>query len=240
MFKGFAADLVDLYKFGSVRWGMTAEKFRRAMAGDKEFQSKRKALVFVSLLLLALVVSGAQIKEANTFIFKIEFSNHVGLRYLLVVAVMICMLRYYSYSERFNNQLFELWSRRLLDDYKIYSVDYECGQVSGLLGKRLNVHESDYDIESPVYRNTGFLKRSVGLKTSSQHDYYGQVYYIDLFDLNSYDEHWTRRDFERLLRAEFWYRLQAWVKYRETLDLVSPYLLASVSLLAFLFAWCKT
>lgn len=219
---------------------MTADKFRRAMDGDKEFQSKRRALVFVSLLLLALVVSGAQIKEANTFIFKIEFSNHVGLRYLLAAAVMICMLRYYSYSERFNNQLFEFWSRRLLDDHKIYSVDYECGQVSGLLGKRIRIHESDYNIENPVYRSTGFLKRSVGLKTSSHHDYYGQVYYIDLFDLNAYDEYWTGGDFKELMRAEFRYRLQAWFKYRETLDLVSPYLLATVSLVAFFYTWCKT
>ena len=85
---------------------MTVDEFRESMDSDKAFQSKRKALVFVSLLLLALVVSGAQIKEANTFIFKIEFSNHAGLRYLLVASVMACMLRYYSYSERYRDQLF--------------------------------------------------------------------------------------------------------------------------------------
>ncbi|MGE8351167.1 MAG: hypothetical protein ACN6P5_11510, partial [Pseudomonas protegens] len=99
---------------------MTVDEFRSAMDEDAGFKSKRRALTFVSLLLLALVVSGAEIKEANTFIFKIEFTNHVGLRYLLVLAVLSCLFRYYAYSEKYNAQLFKFWSDRLLNDVKIF------------------------------------------------------------------------------------------------------------------------
>lgn len=139
---------------------MTADEFREAMDNDKAFQSKRKALVFVSLLLLALVVSGAQIKEANTFIFKIEFSNHVGLRYLLVVSVVACMLRYYSYAEKYRNQLFVIWSGKLLADSGVYYLDQEIGAVTGVLGGRLGVvFNGSYDLDNPVYKkNWAVLK----------------------------------------------------------------------------------
>lgn len=212
---------------------MTVDEFREAMDGDKEFQSKRRALVFVSLLLLALVVSGAEIKEANTFIFKIEFSNHIGLSYLLVLSVLACMLRYYSYSERYRNKLFEIWSRKLLDDFSIYYVDQESGGLSGMLGDRIGIYIGDYDVEHPKYKKNGFLKRSVGLRTTEVHEFHGEVYCTKYFDLNKYDNAWTPKKFRRFLFVEFKYRAEAWVKYRETLDLTSPYLLGFSSLLAF-------
>lgn len=217
---------------------MTVDEFRESMDSDKAFQSKRKALVFVSLLLLALVVSGAQIKEANTFIFKIEFSNHAGLRYLLVASVMACMLRYYSYSERYRDQLFKIWCERLLADHNVYYVDGESGEVSGLLGKRVGEYSSDYNVESPKYYKRGFLKRSVGLPASEVHHFYGQVYFTKYISLNEYGDSWTPRDFRRLMLEEFKYRFEAWIKYRETLDLASPYMLAAASLIAFAIGYC--
>lgn len=216
---------------------MNADEYSRAMDDDKEFQSKRKALVFVSLLLLALVVSGAQIKEANTFIFKIEFANHAGLRYLLVAAVMACTLRYYSYSEKYNNHLFSLWAGRFLSDYNVYHIDPEGPVTSGLAGSKAGIYVGDnYDTDNPVYRKTGIFKRAIGFKTNRIDEFRGQVYYTQFFNLNEYTEHWRRRDFLNLLRVEFKYRAQAWFKHRETLDLASPYLLAAASLLAFVLS----
>ena len=207
------------------------------MDEDKSFQAKRKALVFVSLLLLALVVSGAQIKEANTFIFKIEFANHEGLNYLLVAAVVVCVLRYYAYSEKYNNHLFAIWSGRLLCDYLVYRIDPEDGLTSGLAGRKASIHVGDkYDTDNPVYKKTGFFKRSIGFRTSEIHEHYGEVYFTKYFKLNEYTGQWCRRDFLRLLWIEFKYRTQALFKYRETLDLWSPYLLAICSLLAFVLS----
>lgn len=216
---------------------MNADEYRRAMDEDKSFQSKRKALVLVSLLLLALVVSGAQIKEANTFIFKIEFANHDGLRYLLVASVVACVFRYYAYSEKYNNQLFAIWSGRLLGDYTVYHIDPEGPFTSGLVGRKADIYVGDnYDTDNPVYRKTGFLKRSIGFRTSEIHEYYGQVYFDKYFDLNEYTGQWCRQDFIKLLRIEFKYRAQALLKHRETLDLWSPYLLAACSLSAFVLS----
>ncbi len=210
---------------------MTVDEFRRAMDEDAGFKSKRRALMFVSLLLLALVVSGAEIKEANTFIFKIEFTNHVGLRYLLVLAVLSCMLRYYAYSEKYHTQLFKFWSGRLLNDSSVFRYDREAELVGGLLGKRIDVYGGDEPgIESPTYKRTGFLERSIGYRS-----YHGEHSYTEYIELNVYGEDWNKADFLKLLRAEMKYRIEAWIKYRETLDLVSPYLLGLSSLVVFVF-----
>ncbi|WP_409259739.1 hypothetical protein [Pseudomonas sp. KCJK9009] len=217
---------------------MNADEYRRAMDDDKGFQSKRKALVFVSLLLLALVLSGAQIKEANTFLFKIEFANHAGLKYLLVAAVIVCTLRYYSYSEKYNNHLFSLWVGRFLGDYNVYHLDPEGPVTSGLAGRGADVYAGgDYDVDYPVYKKTGIFKRAIGFETSGSDEYGKEVYYTRYFDLNVYTERWSKRDFLKLLWVEFKCRAEAWLRYRETLDLASPYLLAVSSLLAFVLCF---
>lgn len=217
---------------------MNADEYRKAMDDDKEFQSKRRALVFVSLLLLALIVSGAQIKEANTFIFKIEFANHEGLRYLLVAAVMACTLRYYSYSEKYNDHLFSLWVGRFLSDYAVYHVDPDELTTSGLAGRKAEIYVGDnFDIDHPRYKKDGVFKRSIGFRTSGIDEHRGPISYTKYFSFNEYTDTWRRKDFLKLLRTEFKYRIAAWIKHRETLDLVSPYLLAASSLLAFLLSF---
>lgn len=215
---------------------MTADQFREAMDSDKAFQSKRKALIFVSLLLLALIASGAQVKEANTFIFRIEFSNHEGLKYLLVATVMACMLRYYSYSEKYRDVLFNIWAGRLLKDHRIYYYDEQDDSIGGLLGGAIDIGDGGYVVNNPEYRKTGFLKRDIGLETSDTHEYYGQVYFTHYFPLQTFTKYWKSSDYQKLLRAEFKYRIEAWYKYRETLDLASPYLLGFISLSAFLIS----
>lgn len=212
---------------------MTADQFRESMDSDKSFQAKRRALVFVSLLLIALVVSGAQIKEANTFIFRIEFTNHEGFKYLLVVAVLGCILRYYSYSEKYRDALFSIWSTRLLSDHTIYYYNQEDDSIGGLLGKAISVSDSNYAVSSPEYRKKGFLKRDIGLETTDIHDFYGEVRYTQYFPLQEFDLYWTKSDYRKLLISEFKYRVEAWYKYRETLDLASPYLIAAAALFAF-------
>ena len=51
------------------------ESLTDQMKNDSDFQSKRKQLIIVSVLLMAMSLSDASLKEANTFIFKIDFSN---------------------------------------------------------------------------------------------------------------------------------------------------------------------
>lgn len=220
---------------------MTVDEFRSAMDDDAGFKSKRRALTFVSLLLLALVLSGAEIKEANTFIFKIEFTNHIGLKYLLVLAVLSCIFRYYAYSEKYHAQLFRFWSTRLLNDVSIFHYDRESESVGGLLGRKIDMYGGDEPgIRTPTYKKTGFLKRNIGYPATGTHDFYGEYYYTEYINLNEYTENWSKVEFRKLLRTEMKYRLEAWIKYRETLDLISPYLLGFISLAVFLYNYFRT
>ena len=44
---------------------MSVEDFRKAMDADDGFKNKRRNLFLLSILLIAIVVSGADIKEAT-------------------------------------------------------------------------------------------------------------------------------------------------------------------------------
>ncbi|MFM5143223.1 hypothetical protein ACEUA0_12025 [Aeromonas veronii] len=59
------------------------------MKKDSEFQSKRKQLIVVSILLMAISLSDAQLKEANTFIFKIDFSNTAAFGWMMFFGVIV-------------------------------------------------------------------------------------------------------------------------------------------------------
>ncbi len=124
---------------GTIVLGPDIEQYRADIDSDEGLAAKRRLLVIVSLLLLALSVSGASIKEANTFIFRIEFSNHVGLTYLLGAAVIFLLLRYYAYALHYQSKLFDFWSARLLNDYRVFSYNSKADEVHGLLGKRIDI-----------------------------------------------------------------------------------------------------
>ncbi len=64
-----------------------------AIDRDEGLKAKRKLLIVASCILLALSFSGATIDEANTFIFKIKFTNQNGLGILLVLSIVFLMIR---------------------------------------------------------------------------------------------------------------------------------------------------
>lgn len=212
------------------------DEYRAHLDSDVGLAAKRKILIVVSLLLLALNVSGASIKEANTFVFRVEFSNHVGLTYLLGVAVAFLMLRYYAYAESYHSQLFDFWSARLLRDYRVFSYDHREDAVDGLLGKAVNVWGgNEPGIQKSRYKKVGILKRNLVYTSCGHDEYHGDYTYNENIELNSYSEKWTKKDFRKLLRFEFIYRVEAVFKYREYLDLMFPYLLGGCSLLSLIY-----
>lgn len=206
--------------------GPDIDKYRSDIDNDAGLAAKRRALVIASLLLLALSVSGASIKEANTFIFRVEFSNHVGLTYLLGAAVMFLMLRYFAYAQTYHNQLFDFWSTRLLSDYRVFSYNNFEGQVHGLLGQRINLWGGDEPgIQEPRYKKIGFLKRNIVFSSQGEDHEHGQYSYDENIELNKYSETWTKKDFRKLLRFEIKHRIEAIIKHREYLDLMFPYII---------------
>lgn len=92
--------------------------FRERLDSNTGLVSKRRILVTLSLLLLAIQFTGAVFKEANTFIFKIEFINQSGLSVFLLLAVVILMVRYYSYAHEYHQELFKLMAERMMSNIK--------------------------------------------------------------------------------------------------------------------------
>ena len=213
--------------------GPDIDQYRDDIDNDKGLAAKRRVLVIVSLLLLALSVSGASIKEANTFIFRIEFSNHVGLTYLLGAAVIFLLLRYYAYAQSYQSQLFDFWSARLLNDYRVFSYNTAEDEVQGLLGKRIDIWGGDEPgIREPRYKKMGMLKRNIVYTSEGEDEQHGTYSYNENIELNKYSETWTRKDFRKLLRFEVKYRTEAILKHREYLDLMFPYLLGTAALIS--------
>ncbi|QHG24575.1 hypothetical protein [Pseudomonas sp. DTU12.1] len=215
---------------------MNTEDFRKAIDADEGLKSKRRNLFLLSLLLLAIVVSGANIKEASSLVFKIEFTNHENLQWLLIAGIFYSVLRYYAYSEIYRDELFNQWSKKLINDPTIYHYDQQEEEVKGLLEKAVDVWGGDEPgLVEPEYRRIGLLKRVIAYPATQEDPDHGLMYFKRYINLNKYDSKWKRKDFLFLLWIELKYRANAWVAQRETLDLVAPYLLAVAALAAFFY-----
>ncbi|MEN5037469.1 hypothetical protein [Pseudomonas sp. TWI929] len=215
---------------------METEEFRKAIDGDEGFKKKRASLFYLSLLLFAIVVSGADIKEASSLIFKIEFTNHENLQWLLIAGIFYSMLRYYAYSEVYRELLFAQWASKFIDDPRVYYYHHHSEEVQGLLGKAVDAWGGDEPgLVEPEYRKAGIFKRIISYPAREEHPEYGEVYFKKFIDLRKFTEKWTRKDFWFLMSLEWKYRINAWVSQRETLDLVAPYLLATCALASYFY-----
>ncbi|WP_211829258.1 PQ-loop repeat-containing protein [Kistimonas asteriae] len=205
-------------------------EYRKKIDEDEGLQGKRKSLVGLSILMLAINFTGATFKEANTFIFKIEFTNQSGLSYFLLLAVAFLLIRYYTYAHHYHEELYKLWSSRMLRDRKIFYYHYEAESVNGLLANAINVCGGDEPgIQASKYHITGIFKRGLLYPTSHHHED-GIEEYEELISLTNFTNDWRRADYLKLLAYEFKYQFTAFFKYRENLDLVGPYLLGIAAL----------
>ena len=212
---------------------MSEEKlseYREKLDGDQGLQSKRKLLVGLSVLLLAINFTGATFKEANTFIFKIEFTNQSGLSYFLLLAVVFLLIRYYTYAHSYHEELYKLWSSRMLRDRNIFLYHHEAEEVIGHLKHAINVWGGDEPgIQASKYHVTGIFKR--GLLYPTEHHHEGGIdEYDELISLTNFTSEWKISDYLKLLVYEFKYQLLAFFKYRENLDLVGPYIFGLIAI----------
>lgn len=212
-------------------------EFRKTIDSDIGLQSKRKVLVIICVTLLALNLTGATIEEINTFIFKIKFSNYIGLNYLFLSSVFFLTLRYYSYAQDHHSKLYDFWSNRLLSDHKIFIYDHEDEEVRGFLSPAINIYGGDEPgIMDAKYCVTGVFKRSISYPSSYVHgDDEKPQDYIEHISLNKFNKKWKLRHYLWLLTLELKYQLEATFKYRESLDLLAPYLLSLVAILSYFF-----
>ncbi|MGL6312142.1 hypothetical protein ACSZMD_21115 [Aeromonas veronii] len=213
------------------------------MKKDSEFQSKRKLLIVVSILLMAMSLSDAQLKEANTFIFKIDFSNAAAFGWMVFFGVIILIIRYYSLAFKYHSYLYDAWANAMMQDRRVFvyffdddnSNDYiPHGLLSKLKGhscsSNINGHSFErYKVE-PKYKINGILKRGITYDYDSGHDIA-----IEEVNLNKFYEYWTRRDLYELLKIEFEHQKNAVFRRPEYLDISLPYFIAILSLICFIF-----
>jgi len=213
------------------------------MKTDDEFKSKRNQLTIISILLMAMSLSDAQIKEANTFIFKIEFSNTHAFGWLVLLGVIVLTIRYYSVAFKYHRQLFKMWADELIKDYRVLTYHYDHKETRlyvphGLLTKMneealsMDLTHDEYEkkIIDLEYRVNGILKRVVCYHINVG-DYIDNV----RVDLNKYSDSWTKHDFREILKIEIEYRFNALFRRTEQLDILLPYIISLLAILSFVF-----
>ncbi|WP_417535224.1 hypothetical protein [Methylophaga sp.] len=214
---------------------------------DKGLTSKRKLLTIVSLIMLAIQFSGAQIVEANTFILKLSFTHQNGIDLLLAIVIAFLILRYYNYARPYHDELLQLWSSRMLKEPFFYylepldnddfpSVFEDKGLIIEILEKELSepyiaYKNRDHQYASWRYSCNGIFSRSISFNLI--HDSYG--HYVRTIKLNTHSLVNTR-SYLKILWLELKYQTKSFITHRENLDIYTPYFLASAAIGSYIFS----
>lgn len=209
---------------------MNNSKLKKRFDKDEKLAKRAKQLVWVSAVLLVLQVTGATVKEANTFLFRIEFTNQHGLTYLLLGAVFYLFIRYFNYAQPYHAELFKLSSSRMISNYRIFNYSHEDEPIGGFLCDAIDVCCGDEPgLMKPRYVKSGFLKRSLAYNSRFFDERHGEVYVTKHINLTKFTTNWTKAKYVKLLWIELKYRVSAFIYHREHLDILAPYFLAVVA-----------
>jgi len=172
--------------------------FRDEIDRDKGLQSKRAAIITTSSILVVMYWTGAQLKEFTGLIATIEITNAESFKYLLVLATIYQLIRYYGYAHKYHKKLRAFWIRKFLEDPEVFKFDYDNEEVEGLIGRAVNIYVPDCPgIVSPEYENSRSLKMPIWgrkivyeEKASSQigEDEYENYTYDEVVPLNIWNE----------------------------------------------------
>jgi len=196
---------------------------------DEGLKSKRKMLTIVSLILLALSFSAAKLEEVNTFVFKLSFDNQNGISILLVLSIIFLLVRYFNYARPYHDQLFKLWSDRLLRHHFFYLPDPYGEIATGLVVEKrpheINLQEIShqgwhYDHK---YKCSYLFIRKFSYSWSDQYEHYEVDVVVD----------W--RNYLKTISLEIKYRFQRYFMYRENLDILTPYFLGLFAICSYFF-----
>ena len=145
---------------------------------DTSLASCKKTLIIISSVLLALTFSGAKVTEANTFIFKITFTNPTGINTLLLLSIGYLLLRYNSISHIYTDNYKKQFATRVLDNkffrrYDSYN-DVVDGFIPDLLKPKIYINDDKYK-----HSNHSYL----------DYDLKVRLFFNAYIDLTEYDEH---------------------------------------------------
>ncbi|QRV23347.1 hypothetical protein [Marinomonas foliarum] len=216
------------------------EEFHKAIDEDKGFKTQRNLITYISFVILAVNFSGAIIKEANTFLFKIDFSNPKGIILLLSITLAFCIIRYLNYAQKYLKSLSQFWKERFLDDYRIKYYDHESGEVGGLFGSIISTSRDHHLQDEERQGKTTEASSNYITHINPLNRVYAETWAVvqnqkesgTYFPLLS---HLGKRKFLKVLNIEFSYRFSAYIYHRENLDILAPILLATCAYLSIVF-----
>ncbi|HHE0557826.1 TPA: hypothetical protein ACN361_004567 [Vibrio parahaemolyticus] len=207
------------------------EEYRSQIESDDGLKSKRRNLIMLSAILIALNFSGAVIKEANTFLFKIEFTDQHGINELFFFSLCYLLLRYYTYAQEYHQKLTQLWCNDMFSDRKVFFFHPESEAIEGLTSHCLQMWSGDEPgLRDTRYHISGVFKRSLIYSKEYTDDKGEREYYDHAVSCNKFNEEWTVLRYLALLGYEAKYQLRGYVKTREQLDLLGPYALGIFAL----------
>lgn len=214
----------------------TEKSIAERIDGDAGLKAKGRLLTIISLLFIAIMLTGASIEEANTFVFKVIVTNQSGIPALLLLSILFLTIRYYSYARPFHSELEKVWTGRLLKNSFYLRADYHTGEPEGLI---FNIQPDGFGLGDP----------SFGYQNNDHHNF---DYHRGWFLCRYIDYYWYRDNYEGdtrislfktlsfsdylyALKLEVKYRVESLVKDREYLDILGPYFIALLALVSFFF-----
>jgi hypothetical protein len=210
---------------------------KKRIDSDTGLRAKRKHLTIVAIIMLGIQFSGAKLEEANTFILKFSFAHQNGIAFLLLMAILFLLVRYYNYASPYHDELFKKWSDRLLHEPLLYSYCPHSTEQTGLIidiaENKLNINmetikHSEYDTLDWEYKCRLLFVRYIIYSIGNRHETYTET--INLF------KNVSIRNYLKILSYEFKYQLSSFFIHRENLDILAPYLLALSAMCSYFYA----
>lgn len=211
---------------------------------DKGFIKSRRILITLSIILAVLSLGEIKIKEANTLIFKLEILNTENLIYMLIASVILCTIRYYSFAYQYHEKIKKMWSKKLMEDEKLYYCSIDEDQFGGLIGNQMNtiptnhpgMLEISYIKEFPFRRAIRITQENHPIPNDSRE------YYISTEDHqirnSKYSEY--NKYLRNLFLIELKFKIEIILKHREYLDILSPYWLALGSISCYFYIYINS
>ncbi|WP_417657108.1 hypothetical protein [Pseudidiomarina aestuarii] len=106
------------------------DKFNE-MLEDTRLTSSRRSLIVVSLVLIAMNISEAELSKVNGLIFELTFKSPENLAILLVFATAFLLLRYYNHAAKYHELTRRRWTKNVMNEYIVYSDCEESQDASG-------------------------------------------------------------------------------------------------------------
>ena len=206
---------------------------------DVTLASCKKTLIILSSILLALTFSGAKITEANTFIFKITFTNPVGLSSLLLLAIGYLLIRYNSLSHLYVESFQKHWSEKVAGNYFYLNYDHHNDVIHGFIPDLISPY---VDLNNDSY--------TIGSNDFVEYDLKTQSFFDAYFNLTIKDESGPREPVKIYLFSSrnklkylvavnviLYYWLVEQFRHRESLELYGPMFIGVIAV--FCSVWSR-